>query len=178
MSPGTTDAQILTLTGGTNALGATANLIDVSSTTTGTIGVGVTDGVGTTTVTMEDDGAINVGGSATINFGANSIIFGAVNLAKTGSGTLVLAGANTFGGGGFSFTLNSGTLAINNASALGDGDTTVVINGGRIDNTTAAPITTSNYVQTWGGDFTFGGSQALNLAEPERSRSRPTAPSP
>ncbi len=156
-------------------LGATANLIDVSNrTTTGTIGIGCDkrQAIGITTVTMEDNGAINVGGSATINFGANSIIFGAVNLAKTGNGTLVLAGANTFGGGGFSFTLNGGTLAINNATALGDSDTTVVINGGKIDNTTAAAITTASYAHDVGWRLTvFGGtSRLLNLGNRSRSR--------
>jgi outer membrane autotransporter protein len=78
---------------------------------------------------------------------------------KQGAGALTLSGANTHSGG---TTLNAGTLNINNATALGTG--TFDINGGTIDNSTAGAITlTTNNVQTWDGDFTFTGTQDLNL---------------
>ena len=78
---------------------------------------------------------------------------------KAGAGTMTLSGANTFTGG---LTLSSGTLDINTATALGTG--TFTINGGKIDNTSGAAITLStNNAQTWGGNFTFIGSNNLNL---------------
>ncbi len=160
---GGTTGQTLTLTGGTNALGTT-DLIDLSSATTGTANIGVTGNAGITTVALGASGNISVNNaSATLDFGANSIISGAFNLSKSGAGTLVLAGANTFGGNSNTFTLSAGTLDINNASALGDTSNTLVISGGTIDNTSGAAITTSNYAETWGGNFTFTGTNALNL---------------
>src|SRR5207245_2175689 len=82
------------------------------------------------------------------------------SLTKNGTGALTLSGANTFTGG---TTLNAGTLNINNASALGTVAGTFTIAGGTIDNTSGAPITTVNYPQSWSSDFTFIGSNALNL---------------
>lgn len=160
---GNTAAQTLTLSGGTNALG-TADLVDVSAATTGTINIGVTSGVGILNVALGANGNFNVGNAAAVlNFGANSSISGAFNLSQSGPGTVTLAGANTFGGAGNSFMLNGGTLNVNNASALGNAGNVFVINGGKINNTSGAAITTSNYAQTWGGSFSFGGSNALNL---------------
>src|SRR5205814_5361640 len=82
-----------------------------------------------------------------------------VTLSLTG-GIITLAGANTYSGG---TTLASGTtLRINNAAALGTG--TFTISGGTIDNTTGSALTLSNNnAQTWNGDFTFTGTQSLNL---------------
>ncbi len=59
-------------------------------------------------------------------------------------------------------TLSAGQLNINNAKAVGSG--TFTIDGGTIDNTSGATITLSNNnPQNWDGDFTFVGSNALNL---------------
>ncbi len=80
-------------------------------------------------------------------------------LAKSGSGTWILSGTNTFTGG---VTLNSGTLDINNINSLGSSGT-FIINGGIIDNTSGSAISTANYPMQWNGDFTFLGSQNLNL---------------
>ncbi|MFN7687554.1 MAG: beta strand repeat-containing protein, partial [Sphingobacteriales bacterium] len=89
------------------------------------------------------------------------IISGAgFRLTKAGAGNLTLAGANTFTGG---VTLNAGVLNINNTQALGTVAGTFIINGGAIDNTTGAAITTLNYPQTWNGDFSFTGTQDLNM---------------
>ena len=150
--------------GGTDALGNSNALIDLSSTTTGIVNIGATSGMGTLSVALAANGVLNVGNAAaTLNFGANSVISGSFNLSQTGSGTLVLAGANTFGGSANTFTLGGGTLEINNASALGNSSNRFIINGGTIDNTSGAAITASNYAQTWGGNFAFNGSFALNL---------------
>lgn len=122
---------------------------------------GQSTGTGTLGLALAQSGNFNVANAGILNISA--VISGAVNLTKTGSGILTLSGANTFGGTGHSLTLNSGTLNINNASALGDASNTVNINGGTIDNTSGAAITLSNYAQNWNGDFTFKGTNDLNL---------------
>src|SRR5262249_6750962 len=68
--------------------------------------------------------------------------------------------ANTYSGG---TTLSGGSLNINNATALGTGAFTIAA-GTTIDNTSAAAITlSSNNAQTWNGDFTFIGTNSLNM---------------
>ena len=83
----------------------------------------------------------------------------------TNSGTLTLAGANTYAGG---TTLTTGTLRINNGgssssnSAIGTG--LLTITAGTIDNTSGGAITlATNNAQTWNSNFTFTGSNDLNL---------------
>jgi autotransporter-associated beta strand protein len=84
---------------------------------------------------------------------------GTASLTKTGSGAQTLSGANTYTG---TTTLSAGTLNINNASAIGTG--TFTISGGTIDNTSAGDIAmTTNNPQNWNGDFTFTGTNNLNL---------------
>ena len=114
-------------------------------------------------------GSLGLGAGGNITVGAGktdtiaSVLTGSNGLTYNGNstGALVLSGVNTYTGG---TTLTSGTLDINNASALGGiTGNTFTINGGTIDNTSGAAITTSNYAQAWNGDFTFGGTNALNL---------------
>ena len=84
-------------------------------------------------------------------------------ITKTGAGTLTIGGTNvhTWGGG---VVLSAGVLQLNNSSALGaESGLGLTINGGSIDNASGGAITLSNYVQTWGGNFTFLGSTNLNL---------------
>jgi autotransporter-associated beta strand protein len=106
--------------------------------------------------------SMNAAHIATINAGTftfGGVISGSHVITKAGAGALDLAGANTFSGG---VTLSAGTLDINNAAAIGTG--TFTINGGTIDNTSGAAITLSNNnVMTWGANFVFGGTNALNL---------------
>jgi fibronectin-binding autotransporter adhesin len=110
-------------------------------------------------------------GSATRTFTViNSTTFGGVIsgvggtvLVKAGTGTLTLNGANTWGSATGGFTLNAGTVNINNAAALGNAANTMTISGGTIDNTATGAVTTGNYPQAWNGDFTFTGTQPLNL---------------
>ena len=112
-------------------------------------------GLGNTTnnvIQIDNSGGVTISSKIT---GANPLTKGG-----SGSGALTLSAANTFTGG---FNLNAGTVNINNAQALGTTAGTFVINGGIIDNTSGGSITTLNYPQTWGGDFTFTGSNALNL---------------
>ncbi len=82
------------------------------------------------------------------------------------SGAWTLSGSNTFSGG---VTLNGATvgsqLNINSSTALGTGSFT--INGGnnaKFDNTSGGEITLStNNAQTWNNDFTFIGTNNLNM---------------
>ena len=162
-----TTAQTLTLnrSTGNDALGNPNTLLDLSSTTTGTVNIGVAGGVGITNLVFGTSGVINVSNaSVVLNLGANSVISGTgSNILFSGAGTLTLAGTNTFGGTGSFFGINSGTVNINNASALGAAGNQFNIGGGTLDNTSGAAITTANYVQQWNNDFTFNGTNALNL---------------
>jgi autotransporter-associated beta strand protein len=87
-------------------------------------------------------------------------IAGSGALTKNGSGALTINNRNTYSGG---TVLNAGTLNINNASAIGAGSLTIAA-GATIDNTSGSTVNLStNNPQTWNGDFTFGGSNALNM---------------
>jgi fibronectin-binding autotransporter adhesin len=72
---------------------------------------------------------------------------------------VTLNGANTFTGG---LTLSSGSLILGNNAALGGVGNVLTITGGALD-VTAARTTTNNNAQNWNGDFTFAGSNTLNL---------------
>ncbi|MCB1225221.1 MAG: autotransporter-associated beta strand repeat-containing protein [Verrucomicrobiales bacterium] len=129
-------------------------------------GINVLTGVGSVTVNTGVAGGFNVTANqdwdvadASSELVVNANIAGAANLTKTGSGALTLTGANTLAG---DLVLDSGTLNLNSAGASGTG--TLVINGGTLDNTSgAAVISTGNNPQTWNGDFTFTGSNDLDL---------------
>ena len=80
------------------------------------------------------------------------------------AGTLILSGSNVYAGG---TNLSGGTLDINNggtssASAIGTG--TLTIAGGNIDSNSGSGIVlATNNAQVWNNDFTFFGSQNLDL---------------
>jgi T5SS/PEP-CTERM-associated repeat protein/autotransporter-associated beta strand protein len=99
------------------------------------------------------------GGGHPLTIGGN--ISGPFSLTENGATgpTVALAGNNTYTGG---TTLNSGILAIDSPTALGTGPLT--INGGNIDNNSGAGLTLSgNNSQFWNGNFTYNGSDTLNL---------------
>jgi autotransporter-associated beta strand protein len=118
-------------------------------------------------------GAVTPSASRQINVSANALIVGGVigggdiSLTKTGEGTLVLSGANTFSGG---MVLAGGQLHINNGgsssanSAIGVGPLTIGDNT-TIDNMSGADVTLlPNNPQVWNGSFTYAGtSHSLNL---------------
>ena len=110
-------------------------------------------------VTLTDNGVVTTT-AGTLNI--SGIISGPWGLSKYGTGTLTLPSANTYTGG---TSLYAGTLNVNNARALGDSIGAFRIFGGTIDNTSGASITTVNYPQGWGADFTFKGTNNLNLGK-------------
>ncbi len=85
---------------------------------------------------------------------------GGTALVKAGPGTLRLSGRNNYAGG---TVLSQGGLDINSTNAIGSGPFSVS-DGTTIDNTSGGAITlAANNRQTWGGSFTFAGTQSLNF---------------
>ncbi|HEX8911701.1 MAG TPA: autotransporter-associated beta strand repeat-containing protein [Humisphaera sp.] len=82
------------------------------------------------------------------------------NINKTGAGALTLSGTNTGPG---VVNLNAGTLNLNSTGAVGPGGLNIA-NGTTLNNTSAAAVTLSgNGPTNVNGDFTFAGSNNLNL---------------
>ena len=134
--------------------------IPISLTDTATITSSGTGGI-TITGNIDNGGyllTINAINTTTISSG---IISGLGALIKSGVGSLTLASSNTFSGG---VTLSAGTLNINNSNALGvTGSLLTIENGTTINNTSGSTVTTVNYPLALNGDFTFSGTNNLNL---------------
>jgi autotransporter-associated beta strand protein len=110
-------------------------------------------------------GPITLTGNRTISCNAPHVLTfsGAIgesggprSLTKTGSGTLILSGNNTYSGG---TVLSAGILSVDNASAIGSG--TLALNGGTLQANSTA-ISLVNPV-TLGGNATIGGSYDVTL---------------
>ncbi len=100
----------------------------------------------------------NGSGNLTINQFITGLGYG---LTKSGGGTLTLSAINSFDGG---LALSGGTLNINHQAALGFAAGTFLVGGGTtIDNTSGGAVTKFNHPMTIDGDFTFTGTQNLNL---------------
>ena len=143
------------LTGGVTTTNSTSFLVNDAGTLT--IASPLSIGTGTT-LTLGSSSASGIG--SIVISGAIQATTGSLMINDTAGTTAVtLSGANLYTG---STTLTAGTLNFNNAAAIGTG--TFIINGGTLNNSTGAAITDSkNNAQTWGGDFTFTGTQSLNL---------------
>ena len=123
--------------------------------------LGSLSGAGTVTF-----GALSTGGNS-LGVGSNGastvftgIITGSGSLAKTGTGTLVLASANSYTG---STTISAGTLVAGNNNAFGAGTQPLILNGGALasnsdSRTIANPITVNPVA---GNEITGGSSVTL-----------------
>jgi fibronectin-binding autotransporter adhesin len=108
---------------------------------------------------------IRIGGPLTLS-GAGSIIISEVmqdnttpgSIIKTGAGPLTLSGANLYTGG---TTVSNGTLALGSTAAIGTGALT--LSGGNLDSSVASLVNANNNAQNWNADFTFVGTQNLDL---------------
>ena len=168
-----TSATNMQLTGNITAqTTGTLNTLNIVGSNTVTLASGTLTAPGI--LVSGGNAAINTTGTGTLALGSEGIIrtnlstdslaistaISGTALTKSGSGTLALSGANVYSG---TTTLDAGTLAINSAKAIGTG--TLVVNyGTTIDNTTSAAITdANNNAIRLNGDFTYGGTQSLNM---------------
>jgi fibronectin-binding autotransporter adhesin len=84
------------------------------------------------------------------------------SLTKSGTGSATINTFNSYTGG---TTFTGGTLNLGNAGALGNGSFTVSAGTAKtLDNTTGGSLTMSTVTsQTWNDDFTFAGSNDLDM---------------
>jgi len=126
------------ISGGTIQVGAAG--------TTGTLGSGA----------ITDNAVLEFNRTNTLTMAM--AISGTGSVVQNGSGTLELNGANSYQGG---TTINDGTVTLGNATALGTG--TLTINGCAIDSSVASLVLTPDNAQVWNSDFTFAGTNDLDL---------------
>ena len=143
---------------------------DSAGTANGSVNINATVQPGTLTISNT---AVNY------TFGGAGSIAGPTALLKNGTGSLTINTSNSYGGG---TNLSGGVLNANAANSLGTGPVTLnsgalnlgnsaalstvllTINGGSLDNTSSSAMTLSgNNAQNWNGDFTFNGTQSLNV---------------
>ena len=124
--------------GSTASLQASNQIADVSS-----VNINGTLSLGTNSETI---GALNGGGSVILGAGSlltvgasnnlnsqyNGVISGAGTIAKNGSGTWIINGANTFGGAGTTVGINGGNLQINTDASLGNSNNSLTFNNGTL----------------------------------------------
>jgi fibronectin-binding autotransporter adhesin len=152
-------------TGGLSINGGTIAATGAARSLTNSITVGGNFALGGSGQALTLSGPINLGGGSrtvTVNGADLTTWSGTVSdgaLVKAGSGTLVLQGTSTFGGG---VMLESGTLGVRNSTgALGTG--TLTINGGTLASV-IVPRTVANNISV-GGNFALGGlANAITLS--------------
>ena len=124
----------------TTPVGAAADLIYLANSGNLTI----QNGTKTLGLALGSDGNFDVGSSASLTI--NSIVSGTFNLTKTGGGTLLLAGANTFGTSK-TFTVSAGTVQLGAATlSLGVASNAVSVSNGAALDLNGKTFTTANAV--------------------------------
>ncbi|HTL73104.1 MAG TPA: autotransporter-associated beta strand repeat-containing protein [bacterium] len=165
------DGGAMLKVGGSAALpyGGTAGNVSIS----GTLDVNGTNaainglsGSGIVDNTSTNPAVLNIG-----NANVNSTFAGVIQntgtnlaLVKTGTGTLILSGANTYSGG---LTLSNGAVVVENNSAFGSGVVTLaggtnqnLIGNVTVTNTFFAVTNTTTTIDVVGGNYTFNGNFA------------------
>jgi fibronectin-binding autotransporter adhesin len=173
----TGDATNLVLNGGalryTGGAQSTDRLFQIGGTTAG--GTGTLDASGSGALNFTNTGGVAYGtpnqtrtlGLTGTNTGANTLAAliadngtGAVSVAKSGAGTWVLSGANTYSGG---TTISFGTVRTSHVSALGTGAVTVS-GSTSILNLAGTMIPNAVTVQSGGSVQGSGGVGAFTIA--------------
>ncbi len=112
-------------------------------------------------ITVASGSTLAMNRSDIVSQGSNTLkvaITGEGGFSQTGSGTTALTLANPYSG---DTTVSAGTLRLGNAAAIGTG--TLTLSGGNLDSTVANLVNSTNNDQSWESDFTFIGTQNLNL---------------
>ena len=110
------------------------------------------------------EGAIISSAASPNGFGGSEAT---ASITKNGSGKLSLNGLNNMGSNPIqnnsAVILNAGTLSLGNANAMGSGTGALTITGGSLDSSVANLVIANNNPENWNGDFTFIGTQNLNI---------------
>ncbi len=115
---------------GLNRIGATSGDLNLNG---GTYQITTINGTGASfssdrnIVLGSGGGTVQVDTGLTYTASSNASVSGSAGLTKTGVGSLVLAGANSYSGG---TTVTAGTLLVNNTTGSGTGTGAVAVNGG------------------------------------------------
>ncbi len=164
--------------GGTAAVAAGGNAADLLTmgtlATTNSLTIGGGTGAGRLNLVVSKAGNFDVvNAGATLNLTA--AVSGAFAITKTGAGTLILAGANTFGGTGTAFTISAGTVQLSSVGTLGSVFNDLVVNANLDLNDTNQTVdglsgTGSIYnngsgtsTLTIGNDFSSGNAAAVTF---------------
>ncbi|MEQ8334582.1 DUF4347 domain-containing protein [Nisaea sp.] len=148
-----TGASTLTLSGTNTYSGST-------TVTGGSISVSTDSNLGTGNVAL-NGGGLTVTGATTID----NDISGTSGLTKSGTGTVILSGTNTYSGG---TTVNGGTLQVSGGNALADAGAVSVASGATLDlnNTseTVGSLTGSGTLNIGTGTLTLTNAAATNFS--------------
>jgi autotransporter-associated beta strand protein len=151
----------LTLSGGITSTGTGSNLV-LSANAAGGIILSTAAINNSGTITNSGTGA----GATTISAGVGGNVTAITQNSTTGG--LLLSGNNSAFGG--TITLSAGTLSISSATALGGngsatgtGGTLSIAAGSTLNSNTANTVVSTLNAENWAGNFTFTGSQNLNL---------------
>jgi len=112
-------------------------------------------------------GSFSLGGDRAFTVENTTTFNGAISgaghsLTKNGSGTLILAGINTFGGPSDSLSINAGTVALGHDNAAGAALNTLVLNGGAVE-AFGGPRTLANRIVI-ANSSTIGGERDLSFS--------------
>jgi len=148
----------------TNSAGSILNFSGAIS-GTGNLSLNGTGAGGSITLSntnINNTGTItNIGNNATATATISGNLGSNVGLvAETAAAPLILSGTNTNAGG---TSISAGLLKLGSTTALGATAGTFTIAGGTLDSGTANLVIANNNPQTWSGNFTFLGTNNLNL---------------
>lgn len=161
VSGGVSGAGNLTKTGAsTLTLSGTNSYTGTTTVTGGTLSVSTDGNLGTGAVVL-NGGGLTVTGATSLD----NDISGTSGLTKSGSGTVTLAGTNTYTGG---TTINDGTLQVTGGNALADAGAVSVAAGATLDlngsNETIGSLTGSGTLNIGSGTLTLTDSASTNFS--------------